>query len=768
MHRKIVRIGISIIVCLTGISSLLPCDRYNKRQTALLIPRNPWTDAMYPPYDGGWGFPRSVDVNSYDAECFPWPSANGKYLLFASINFNGPPRPGHQPGENWDIYISEWDSLNRCWGEAYNLGPNINASTHERAPCCTPNCDTLYFDRDDDIYMSTWDGADWTTPVALPDPVNTHFLERHPAISADRQRLYFTSNRPDGHGGRDIWVARWNGAAWGSVHNLGSPINTPNEETRPFESYDRQRFYFSNNHGQPRPGISYGGASDIYISTFADTGWGPVHLVAAPVNSDLCACSPRENFDGSELWIGSEAYEGSIGDEDIWVARKGISVPPRNISGYGNWLKTGELKNAIYVYDLKEDGQGTIYAATACSDSVPAGAVFKTTDGGDTWIKCGYLPDAMIVYSLLVEGNVVFAGTYPYGDVFRSTDGGTTWNNTADIQGITAARSLTRLTSGDILVGTSPYDVNNCNRIFRTTDEGASWIQAAVLLHINPCKFLVQTRQGDLFAGGWGIDSGVTIHRSRDDGVSWDTLVVIDQMECEWSSDRLIEAQDGTLYLTGWTPSHGVGRGGGYVYRSSDRGDTWESCTKIIRQDGVHSGRIYTILEEPDGTIYVGMQPAYDDVVYSTTDGGDEWKSTGGLDGAFECLCLLRSADGYLYAGTTPNGDVFRYVPESTQVHSRFPAGLSRCTLFQNTPNPFNPETTIGFEISFSERVTIEVYDVLGRHVNTLVDEPFDAGTHQIRFAAVDHNGAELASGIYFYRMTAGDFTSVKKCMVIE
>jgi hypothetical protein len=718
-------------------------------------------------YDGGWGFPRSADVCNYDAECYPWISGNGKCLLFGSINFNGPPRPGHQGTENWDIYISEWDSIHQRWGEERNMGPIINTPAHERRPSCTPNCDTLYFDRYDDIYMSISDGTDWTTPVALPSPVNTIFEERHPAISPDRKRLYFTSDRPNGHGGRDIWVAKWDGSSWSSVENMGSVINTPNEETRPFESYDGQRFYFSNNHGQPRPGISYGGSCDIYVSTWTDSAWGPVYLVVAPINCDLPACSPCESPDGNEIWFGSEAWEGSRGDEDIWAAKKGVSPPPGVTHGYGNWLKTGELTNAIYVYDLKESADGIIYAATACAETEPMGKVFRTSDGGITWTACADLPGAMVVYSLIVDGDTLYAGTYPNGDVFKSTNRGNSWVNTANLPGITSARCLVRLHNGDILVGTSPYDVTNRNRIYRTTNGGSSWVLTGVLPYINPCKFLYQTATGVIYTGGFGIDSETIIHKSVDNGVTWDSLVVIPQMECHSDADGFYETTDGILYVTGYVPSHGVREGAGYVNKSMDQGVSREPCSKIVRGDGVNSGRIYSIVEDTYGTLYVGMQPASDSVVFISPDGGQTWHSAGGLDGAFECLCLLRAADGNIYAGTTPNGDVFRYVPQ-TRVDETHPATPTAYQLAQNYPNPFNASTTIRFRLPETSRVAIDVYDILGRRVNTLMDGDLKAGWHSVRCDGVDKDGRKLSSGVYVYRMEAGDFVAVRKLLLLR
>jgi photosystem II stability/assembly factor-like uncharacterized protein len=723
-------------------------------------------------YYGGWGFPRSSEVSDYNADCFPWRSGNGRYLLFASIDLNGPARPDHEG--NWDIYISEWDSVQGHWGEPRNISPNVNTPLDERRPSCNFDCDTLYFHRKgvvglQDIFMSVRDGYQWSEPCSLLYPVNTESKEEYPAISPDGRRLYFTSDRDGGVGGKDIWVAERSGAMWDTVYNLGPPINTPNEETRPFESFDGQRLYFSNQHGEPRAEGSYGGPGDIYVAIWSGSGWGEVQLVAAPVNNDLVACSPVESFDGSEIWFGSEAWEGARGDEDIWVARRGNIWPPLPTEGYGNWVKTGELENALFVFDLEQTPDGVIYAATACADTVPTGRVFRTESGGETWTVCADLPDAMIVYSLLVDEESIYAGTYPNGDVFKSTNGGASWVNTTDLPGVTAVRGMVKLENGDILVGTSPHDLLHLNQIFRTTDGGATWTETAALRHINPCKFLFQSSAGTVFAGGWGYDSEIIIHRSLDNGVTWDSLTVIPQFEVDWTADGFYETRDSTLYIVGWIPGKGLGTDGGFVYKSTDDGGTWTACEKVIRGDRVHNCRTYAIVEDLSGTIYIGMQPAPDSVVYASSDGGASWFSTGGLDGAFECLCLLRASDGIIYAGTTPNGDVFAYMPVTrVDEESR---DISRSNpLRQNYPNPFNPQTTITFTIPEGPPVqsTLLIYNVHGREVRRMIDGACEPGDHTVTWDGRDDAGEFVPSGVYFYTLKTGKTVQTRKMIVAK
>jgi len=83
--------------------------------------------------------------------------------------------------------------------------------------------------------------------------------------------------------------------------------------------------------------------------------------------------------------------------------------------------------------------------------------------------------------------------------------------------------------------------------------------------------------------------------------------------------------------------------------------------------------------------------------------------------------------------------------------------------LSENYPNPFNPTTNVKYGLPEDAHVTIMLYDILGRQVGTLVNEDQQAGYHQVQF-----NGDKLASGMYFFRMQAGDFAETKKMMLLK
>ncbi|MBD3168968.1 MAG: T9SS type A sorting domain-containing protein [candidate division Zixibacteria bacterium] len=92
----------------------------------------------------------------------------------------------------------------------------------------------------------------------------------------------------------------------------------------------------------------------------------------------------------------------------------------------------------------------------------------------------------------------------------------------------------------------------------------------------------------------------------------------------------------------------------------------------------------------------------------------------------------------------------------------------TRTALVGNYPNPFNPQTSIEFELSTPANVEITIYNIRGQMVNKLVEGQFEAGTHDVTWDSVDENGNAVSAGIYFYRFTAGDIVSIGKMTLIK
>jgi methionine-rich copper-binding protein CopC len=88
--------------------------------------------------------------------------------------------------------------------------------------------------------------------------------------------------------------------------------------------------------------------------------------------------------------------------------------------------------------------------------------------------------------------------------------------------------------------------------------------------------------------------------------------------------------------------------------------------------------------------------------------------------------------------------------------------------LAQNYPNPFNPSTEINFDLPKNAHVELNVFNILGQTVTNLVSADMEAGSHRVSWDGTDSDGGSVASGIYFYRISAGDYSSSKKMMLLK
>jgi hypothetical protein len=123
-----------------------------------------------------------------------------------------------------------------------------------------------------------------------------------------------------------------------------------------------------------------------------------------------------------------------------------------------------------------------------------------------------------------------------------------------------------------------------------------------------------------------------------------------------------------------------------------------------------------------------------------------------------------QNGEGFALIGVLADGSVVFFIDRPTSV-GELPGNAvpTQFTLDQNYPNPFNPTTTISFSLPSAEFVTLNVYNTLGQQVAQLVSGQLDAGQHRLTFEAAD-----LVSGVYFYRIEAGSFTSTRQLVLLR
>jgi hypothetical protein len=128
-----------------------------------------------------------------------------------------------------------------------------------------------------------------------------------------------------------------------------------------------------------------------------------------------------------------------------------------------------------------------------------------------------------------------------------------------------------------------------------------------------------------------------------------------------------------------------------------------------------------------------------------------------------EMLFVYQNPNGTDLISTTPafEGITVEFGDDALNVPSTF-------ELHQNYPNPFNPSTTIMLDLPNPAHVRLDVFNVLGQSVKTLKDEQMDAGYHPVEWNGTDNSGSPVATGIYFYKIQAGERIETKKMMLLK
>lgn len=713
-----------------------------------------------------WMLPTSVgSMCDHNSECQPSLTADGKELFYSIGRVNGPTPDGLFYGtedHSWNVYTARWNEAESRWDSIANVGPTVNPA---RDPCITPSGDTLYVSKNADIYVA------YRNPVTFefdsleligPPVSESTSAEAFPHITRDGKRLYFNSNRepeqPWG-GGFDIYVAYRNPitAEWDSVAMLGPGVNTADTEGSPSLSPDETRLRFTDFPGY-RHGPKYG-EFDLYVSVWDSMlgDWGPAKLAAPPLNFDKSICSSFETLDG-KLYLGSEIWDGVKGEEDLMVTERVSSAPhyvqtPESPGAWSRseWVEVGELPGARFVYDLVQTPNGHLFAGTLADPiEAPRAVVYRSTDMGDTWIPTSPLVDAMAVLSLIAVGDTLYAGTYPNGDVFRSINGGAVWAATGDLGGATGVRALMHTSDGVILAGTSP-DSSKVYRLFKSANAGETWTRLGDAPNATGgLEDLFETPDGVLFAGGrhYQHNENVIIYVSIDGGATW-TMRQLPITDDDLTIGQIIfftETSDGTIWTGGW--AHGPQ---GILCRSTDGGIDWEWLPSLYRgspDSPVTVPRFFDMVEAADGSYILAAQPAPDSVCWRSTDNGDTWRLMGPLTGAWEALCLMRASDGTIFAGTTPHGDVFKWVPSGGSDAPNVTRPVSLKVYEENATTYI-----VEFTLPGASDVELKAYNAMGRVVASLAEGSYRAGRYVIRWKLDDSQGNQLPSGAYLLQL---------------
>lgn len=259
-------------------------------------------------------------VNSDAHDYCPLVTADGNTMYFTSR------RPGttgglKDPSGQWfeDIYSAK--RIDEIWTNAVNAGQNLNTIVHDATVGLNPDGSSLIVYRTQknlvsgDLYEAHMHSREWQTPELMTDKINSIAHEPSASIAPGGNEIYFTSDRPGGYGGRDIYrIRRLPNNEWSMPLNLGPMINTEFDEDAPFIHSDGTTLFFSSN------GHSTMGGYDIFKSVLMDpdmNGWATPENMGYPlntVNDDIYFCLSEDGYTG---YFSSER-PGGMGMQDIY------------------------------------------------------------------------------------------------------------------------------------------------------------------------------------------------------------------------------------------------------------------------------------------------------------------------------------------------------------------------------------------------------------------------------------------------------------------
>lgn len=322
--------------------------------------------------------------------------------------------------------------------------------------------------------------------------------------------------------------------------------------------------------------------------------------------------------------------------------------------------------------------------------------------------------------------------------------------------------------------------------VLRTTDGGAAWVVQSTFdeLFLHAIEFVDATR------GCIGGDQG-KLFRTTNAGVNWIPATVDSALFAQWPV-RNFEFH---------TSTYGVATGGfydvtGIVWRTTDTGKTWTH--KRVSGEPIFGAYFFDSLEVQcvggdldygAGMVnstnagmfweytYLGIWGQASAIDYRTPteawsplgfagtymytlDAGRNWTAIFTPDStAMYDVVFIDDATGYMVGAA---GTILKWADASTSVADAAPRS-GQALLLPNEPNPFNPRTRLRFRVERAGFVSLEVYDAAGRVVSSLVREELAPGTY-----ARDFDAAGLSSGVYYYRLSAGDVIHTRKMTLIR
>jgi len=365
--------------------------------------------------------------------------------------------------------------------------------------------------------------------------------------------------------------------------------------------------------------------------------------------------------------------------------------------------------------------------------------IIATNDGGITWHKQTSLTDTIDFRRVCFVNENVGYIVGSYGTILYTRDGGEIWN--ASESGIDNNCHISDVSFINEYEGWVSCYIGKGGIILHTQDGGITWeTQLNNVCRIDAVKFIDKNNGWAL--GGPHIDNWdfTDVYRTTDGGEHWN---IISEIQLPWMSKISIVAPD-TIWVC-------------YPYFASsfNGGLDWEEyfplLLDICQIDGKNGWAV----------TYSGSRPDLISTIFSTEDAGTTWKEEL-VQNKFIFRAITNIGRDFICAVGESGGIVINR-GIATKVDSTQNNMLKPFHLNDNFPNPFNASTTISFELHEPSWVNLQIYNIAGQKVTTLVDELMPAGNSRVLF-----DGINLPSGLYFYRFESPGFEKKGKMLLVK
>jgi photosystem II stability/assembly factor-like uncharacterized protein len=418
------------------------------------------------------------------------------------------------------------------------------------------------------------------------------------------------------------------------------------------------------------------------------------------------------------------------------------------------------------IFSIKAVDKNTVWAGA------DLGIYLRTTDGGLNWTS-GTVPGAgtMCFFSIAAidQNKAYFMGqNYSGGDgrIYKTSDGGANW--TLQYHNTSPGVFFNSIAFWDQDHGIAVSDpFNGSFLIVTTTDGGNNWNQVpsanipaplpnefAGITSTGGTSLAVEGTNNAWFGTGYGTATGspLRVLRSTDQGLHWTAVNTPLSTTGQNYGITTIAFKDS---LNGFAGSAHIPFSGteNSLVKTTDGGQSWTVVSSFLP---IAPATLVFVPQTNNSVLFVtsGQGPGYSD------DSGATWKSISSTQ-LYLPISFASPTAGW---GAGQGGMIGKFISElPTQVINQPEHQPEGFELLQNYPNPFNPSTTIEFALPKSAFVTLKVYNLLGEEVATLVAEQRSAGIHKFNW---DARG--LASGVYLYRLEAGEFVETRKLILMR